>query len=426
MSFTKALLAGFVYVSLCMANISGIITDTGSTPVAGAVVHLEKGGATATTGADGRFTLTADAFVHPRTDKLYPDHMSARISGNVMTISLTERAGVEVSIYDLKGKLLFTISKDLVSGSHSLSLPYHESGIYLYRVKSENLEIVLKGNTIGGVVSHNMSQGLSFMPLAKQVLAMGLINDVIVVKKTGYLNYRCIQYNSDTSGVAIKMIASAGDMTDADGNLYQTVRIGNQVWTVENLRTTKYNDGSAIPLDTSTITWQGATSPKFCFYKNTTNPDSIKMYGALYNGYVLSAANPKKIAPAGWHVPTDAEWDTLLNYLIAKGYNWDATTKEDKCAKSLSAMADWSTSIPNGTIGRDLTKNNRSGFSALPAGWRSNYGVFNFQSKYCYWWSATEYNETLTWYRSLADVLSYLFRDGMYKSCGLSVRLLKD
>jgi hypothetical protein len=80
---------------------------------------------------------------------------------------------------------------------------------------------------------------------------------------------------------------SAGTVTDADGNVYHTVKIGNQVWTVENLRTTKYNDGSSIPLDTSTATWVYLTTPAYCYYNNTTNAGSINKFGALYNWYTL-------------------------------------------------------------------------------------------------------------------------------------------
>ena len=123
---------------------------------------------------------------------------------------------------------------------------------------------------------------------------------------------------------------SDSTVKDADGNVYTTVKIGNQVWTVENLRTTKYNDGSAIPLVTDSAAWVNLTTPGYCYYNNTTNADSIKKYGALYNWY---AVDTKKLAPAGWHVPTDAEWDTLQNYLIANGYNWDGTTDEQQDSK---------------------------------------------------------------------------------------------
>ena len=210
-----------------------------------------------------------------------------------------------------------------------------------------------------------------------------------------------------------------------DGNVYQTVKIGNQVWTVENLRVTKYNDGSIIPFDTSTATWNNATTPKYCFYNNTTNTDSIKKYGVLYNWYVVNPANPKKIAPTGWHVPTDAEWDTLQNYLIAKGYNWDGTTTGNKIAKSLAAKTDWQTHATTGKIGCDLTKNNRSGFSALPGGIRYN-GTFTFQGGHGDWWSATAADASGAWNRYLHSELDYLGRSSFSKGSGFSVRLVRD
>ena len=132
----------------------------------------------------------------------------------------------------------------------------------------------------------------------------------------------------------------AGTITDFDGNGYQAVKIGNQVWTVENLRTTKYNDGTAIPYVTDSAAWVNLTTPGYCYFNNMVNADSIRKFGALYNWY---AVDTKKLAPAGWHVPTDAEWDTLENYLIANGYNWDGTTDSNKIAKSLAAKTDWYT-----------------------------------------------------------------------------------
>jgi uncharacterized protein (TIGR02145 family) len=94
---------------------------------------------------------------------------------------------------------------------------------------------------------------------------------------------------------------SISTVKDADGNVYHTVKIGNQVWTVENLRTTRNNDGSAIPHVTDGTEWAALTTPGYCFYDNMSNVDSIKEYGALYNWY---AVDTKKLAPAGWHVPS--------------------------------------------------------------------------------------------------------------------------
>jgi uncharacterized protein (TIGR02145 family) len=209
---------------------------------------------------------------------------------------------------------------------------------------------------------------------------------------------------------------------DADGNVYQTVEIGNQVWTVENLRTTKFDDGSAIPLVTDTAAWKGNTTPAYCWYDNDTIYKT--KYGALYNWY---AVDNKKLAPKGWHVPSDAEWNTLQNYLIANGYNWDGTTTGNKLAKSLAAKTtDWEPDRTPGTVGNDLSKNNRSGFSALPGGSRNNVGDFDTVGYLGLWWSATEYDTSDAFTRYFGNEYDDLYRIHDFKNCGLSVRLVRD
>jgi uncharacterized protein (TIGR02145 family) len=426
----KALLTGLTGASLCMANISGTVTDTGgSTPIPGVVVQLENGGQTATTGIDGRFTLVVSSAVLPGNSRSLTNGLSARITRNLMTVTISERSAVEVATFDLNGKALSTVRTTMDAGSHSLSIPYQGAGIYLYKVKSGNNEFVLKGNAVGGIScgSPVTSQGSSSKPLAKQAMSTAAINDVIAATKTGYLNYRVVAYNPDTTGIEIKMIACAGTVTDVDGNVYQTVRIGNQVWTTENLRVTKYNDGSVISLDTSSVTWYSTITPKYCFYNNTTNADSIKKYGALYNWYVVSPANPKKIAPAGWHVPTDAEWTTLEKHLVFNGYNWGGTTDTthnyNGLAKSLATKTDWYTSSFPGTIGCDMTKNNSSGFSGLPGGIRNAGSTFHGQRGYGFWWSVTED----AWHRVLYYNWGIFYRNFLHdEGCGFSVRLVRD
>jgi uncharacterized protein (TIGR02145 family) len=219
---------------------------------------------------------------------------------------------------------------------------------------------------------------------------------------------------------------SADPVSDIDGNEYQTVKIGNQVWTVENLRTTKYNDGTAIPLVADSAAWVGLTTPGYSYCNNTTNADSIRKYGALYNWYVVSPANPKKIAPAGWHVPTEAEWDTLKNYLIANGYNWDGSTTGNKIAKAMAASTDWMPTTSAGAMGNDLTINNESGFSALPGGYRWEDGRFFRDGSFGYWWSATESRATSSRNYYLNKIFESLVRSDFDKSCGHSLRLVRD
>lgn len=124
---------------------------------------------------------------------------------------------------------------------------------------------------------------------------------------------------------------------DIDGNVYHTIVIGNQVWTLENFRATRFNDGSAIPFAQSDSSWAMRTIPAYCFFNNTSNPDSMKKFGALYNWY---AVDTKKLPPDGWHVPTANEWTVLEKFLISAGNNWDGSATGNKIAKSLAAQTD--------------------------------------------------------------------------------------
>jgi uncharacterized protein (TIGR02145 family) len=211
-------------------------------------------------------------------------------------------------------------------------------------------------------------------------------------------------------------------VTDIEGNVYNTITIGTQVWMVENLKTTKYNDGTVIPLVTDDIAWGNLITPGYCWYNNdaVTNKNT---YGALYNWYTVNTA---KLAPKGWHVPTDAEWTTFENYLIANGYNYDGSTSGDKYAKSLAATTDWVTNYGTGTIGNDLTKNNRSGFSALPGGFRSLNGTFNLLGFFGNWWSSTEDSTDGAWYRNVSYDGSYVDRGSGGGQGGFSVRCVRD
>src|SRR5271157_2385763 len=211
-----------------------------------------------------------------------------------------------------------------------------------------------------------------------------------------------------TAGITVK---------DADGNVYHTIKIGNQVWTVENLRTTKFNDGSAIPLVTGSASWKNHTTAGYCWYANKI--ENKNRFGALYNWY---AVNTPKLAPLGWHMPSDAEWDTFEHTLIAQGYNYDAQTRGNKIAQSMAAKTYWMASTEGGTIGNNLAANNRSGFSALPGGCRGDDGSFSGVGDGGSWWSVTESGTSAAYYRYLSHFINALCKLYSPKSCGFSVR----
>jgi uncharacterized protein (TIGR02145 family) len=417
-----------IAVSLCFSqiNISGIVTNSGGTALEGAVVKLEQLGLSDTTGSDGTFELTdtTTGIMGQTTQSTHK--MSVNVNGGALFITATEKSPVEITTYNLQGKNLFTLNKSMEVGTHAITLPDLGKGVHLYKVKSGSSEFVLKSCSMAGGAITSL-KGAPFTSTAKESRNNALIDDVIKATKSGYLNYRVIVTNSDTSGIEIKMIESAGTVTDIDSNVYQTVQIGNQVWTVENWRSTKYNDGSAIPHVPDTAAWAALSTPGYCYYNNATHADTIKKWGALYNWYVVAPTNPKHIAPAGWHVPTDAEWDTLQNYLIANGYNWDGTTAGNKIAKSMAARTDWADTTIPGTTGSDLSINNASGFSALPGSNRNPHGHFYYQQSVSgYWWSTTEDDASIAWLRNLYYDLEYLFRRDGVKEFGFSVRLLRD
>ncbi|MCX6833907.1 MAG: thrombospondin type 3 repeat-containing protein [candidate division Zixibacteria bacterium] len=201
-------------------------------------------------------------------------------------------------------------------------------------------------------------------------------------------------------------VALAGTVTDIDGNVYQTVTIGTQEWMAENLKVTHYRNGEDIPNVTDDATWAGLTTGAYCEYNNDVN--NVGTYGRLYNWY--SVSDSRNVAPAGWHVPTDAEWQTLVDYLggdiIAGG-----KMKEEGTTHWIS---------PN------TGATNESGLSALPGGYRTYVGTFTYMGFNAFLWSSMEINGSHAWYRSLYYLNSEVFRSSFYKLLGFSIRCVRE
>jgi uncharacterized protein (TIGR02145 family) len=422
--------------TLCMAqtiNISGVVQDNAGVGVVGATVKLEKANIAATSGAGGAFALIGSiSSTKPPTALSAKAAKPVQLRNGKIEFTLSGNTTVAISMYDVGGRQRFSSKRTLGSGTYSINVPMQAMGIFLCKVTIGNEAYSFKGSSFRASSTEQAVVSCRTSTLARQAKATAVISDVIAATSPGMLNYRCVIENSDTSGVVIKMIANAGDMTDADGNVYQSVRIGSQVWMAENLRVTKYNDGTPISHVPDSAAWHnlyipGSTTGAYCYYNNTTNADSIKKYGALYNWHVVGSSNPKKIAPTGWHVPSYAEWDTLYNCLIANGYNWDGTRTGNKIAKSMATKTDWKRCVQTGAIGNDLSKNNASGFSALPAGYRLPDCNFHLQSLTGFWWSATERDASNGRSRNLFYVVVGLYTSYNEKeTCGFSVRLLRD
>jgi len=205
---------------------------------------------------------------------------------------------------------------------------------------------------------------------------------------------------------------SYSTLTDQDGNVYKTVTIGTQTWTAENLRTTKYNDGTDIPNVIDDDKWRNLTTGAYCNLLNTDDHEIIAIFGRFYNWYTV---NTGKLAPKGWHVPTDAEWTKLTDYL--GGLNIAAAKLKE------IGTSHWS------ETNKEVT--NDSGFTALPGGNRDiSVGVndegFGGGAVTGCWWSTTGCDSDLSWAWVIWDSDAIVRRISNYKHNGLAVRLVKD
>jgi uncharacterized protein (TIGR02145 family) len=214
-------------------------------------------------------------------------------------------------------------------------------------------------------------------------------------------------------------------VSDADGNIYQTVTICNQTWTKSNLNVSKYSDGTPIPQVTDPIAWQNLTTGAWCYNNNDTANGVV--YGKLYNWYAVagiydaaSASNPalrKKLAPTGWHVPTDDQWSILINCLDpnADGGNNFPNIAGSKLKES--GTSHW--------IIQNTDANNISGFTGLPGGYCGTNGTFGNIGYYGVWWSSSEILMSAL-RRDLSNNYSSVGRSGVDKSFGASVRCIKN
>ncbi len=197
---------------------------------------------------------------------------------------------------------------------------------------------------------------------------------------------------------------------DIDGNVYKTVNIGNQTWMTENLKVTKYNDGTSIPTEKDKVQWSKLTTGAWCNYNNNDSLGNI--YGKLYNWYAVSPTtnSNKNLCPTGWHVPSDTEWNVLTDYLgggnVAGGKMKEVGT------------ANW--------INSNTEATNTSLFTGLPGGGRYTNGNYYDTGLYGYWWCSSENRTYDVWIRYLDFVEGIANRSYEYKEGGLSVRCLKD
>lgn len=236
--------------------------------------------------------------------------------------------------------------------------------------------------------------------------SMAMAQDTLYVYKAGAVAYKSVISTVDSITFQ-KIYPPAPTVTDFDGNVYHTVVIGTQTWMAEDLKTTHYRDGSAITNVTDNGAWVANTSGAWCDYNN--DPAMGTKYGHLYNWYAVS--NASNLAPAGWHVPTFAEWTILANYLGGDAFA-GGKLKE-------TGTVNWT--APN------YGATNETGFTSRPGGYRSNSdGTFGIINGYVNIWGSDAADASRGYYVYMQFDNTYLNRGAYFKGCGFTVRCIKD
>lgn len=245
----------------------------------------------------------------------------------------------------------------------------------------------------------------------------------LTANTTYYVRAYATNSNNTFYGAQTSFKTQQATFTDTrDGNVYKTIQLGNQIWMVENL---KY-----LPEVVGPATGSTTTSYYYVYGYDGTSVNDAKLttnyqaYGVLYNWNAAMGA-----CPEGWHLPSDAEWSQLENYLADNGYNYDGTTSggRGKIAKSLASSSDWIASLGKGAVGNTdyPAYRNKSEFTALPGGNRFFNGVFRDIGSYGYWWSSTTSGYSPV-QRDMSSYASNVGRSSFSKDVGYSVRCIRD
>ncbi len=305
------------------------------------------------------------------------------------------KENAHITIFDASGRKILTEVIPLASGENFFDISALPAGINILHIQLSNynlstkIPVVQKGNSVPSI--HNFSHQ-PVLKKSKAVIVMQYNDNEVLLFKAYSGNYARFQpwIINASQTIYFDFIAC----TDAIGNNYPVVRIGNQVWMAQNLKTTQFNNGTPIPIVTDNNTWLNTTTPAMSWYNN--NAAEYGYWGAFYNFYAVEGDN---ICPPGWHVPSLGDFEQLLVVLQNFGYNYNGMIDPDNdpysndfTAKSLSSRYFWSSTDVAGAPGNTDYPNyrNRTAFEAFPYGVRNGYtGAFNNHTITTFFWSKT-------------------------------------
>lgn len=364
--------------------------------------------------------------------KLYPNPMTDKAAMEILPCSAGDAI---ISVWDMTGKVLIKYKGYLEKSTQEFSLSGLKNGLHLITVQGNGYQFYGKllscGKTPGMADIIKISNNIQEVAGEKSDMNTRRVQATVDMdyKKGEILKYTAVSGNRSTVMTDIPasdktVTFTFTDCKDGDDNYYPVIQIGSQLWMAENLKTTKLNDNTTpIPNVSEGNDWEVLSTPGYCWHDN--NSANRDVYGALYNWYTVNTGN---LCPAGWHTPSDAEWTTFENYLIANGYNYNGTTTGNYLAKSLGSNYGWASSKTTGAVGNTdySARRNSTGFTALPGGSRLFSAPFSLITYDICWWSSTEASPESAYYRSMHNYSSSVTRNYDDKRCGFSVRCLHD
>jgi uncharacterized protein (TIGR02145 family) len=407
---------------------SGLSTVKVENLTTGAIVNVPAGDVlllSATTGIP-------DVNNKPLQMKIYPNPITDK---STLEILPPLEGDIVITICDMSGKVLTQFKGYVENFTQLFSLSDIRNGLHIINVQGNGYQfsekLLSNGNSNGTASIVKISNDMQAVAEKKSIIDSKRVQGNVNMTYTSgeRLKYTAVSGNNktvmtDIPTSDITVTFTFVECKDGDNIYYPVVIIGTQSWMAENLNTTKYNDGTAIPNVSDVTAWAALTTGGYCDYDNT--PSNSTIYGKLYNFYTI--VDTRKLCPTDWHVPTDVEMNTLENYLIVNGYNYDGTTTGKKYAKALASTTRWASYSGQGTVGNiDYpAKRNNTGFTALPGGYRYDNSKYFGIGYYGTWWSSTEYNSTIAWSLDLHYTGSDATLGGVAKQNGFSVRCLRD
>ncbi len=350
---------------------------------------------------------------------------------------LPDKEHIRISVRDILGSQLANYENTFNRGNHSFTFYSGDNKYYLLTVTgnqtSKTIKMLNAGNHKAGTgeckIVYTGHKGNAVGFKSRELLNDFGFNLGDELKYTCYTGVEETEITDSPAGSQTYTFQFDGwtpcpgmsTVTDIDGNIYNTVQIGNQCWMKENLKTTTYRNGTAIPNVTNNINWQNLTTGAYVWYDNDISWK--EPYGALYSWYATVETNG--LCPTGWHVPTNDEWTALTDFIGGTASPHGNELKSCRQVNSPSGEGcnttehpRWAESNENGT--------DDYGFSGLPGGLRENDSGFYYMGYFGIWWSSTEDSSG----NPLGNTLSYDHGDLIFgngeKNFGLSVRCVKD